>query len=147
MAMAVKSLLPDLGLGPSKAPDLADKATQERLSRSGIQAFFRIADKWHLKTDQAIPLFGKISDSAFFELKKKQDKVLSQDELTRVSLLIGIFKALNILFSQKLANEWVLRPNKNPLFHDMRPVDFMIKGGIPGLLSVRRFLDSARGGR
>jgi len=145
--MAVKAALPDLGLGPNKIPDFTEKETQEKLSRSAMQAFFQIVEKWELTTAQAIPLFGKISESGFFELKKKQDRALSQDELTRVSLVIGIFKALNILLNEKLANQWVTRPNKNPMFKEARPIDFMIKGGIPGMLSVRRFLDSARGGR
>jgi len=43
--------------------------------------------------------------------------------LTRVSLLIGIFKALNILFQKRLANQWVSRPNTNPLFQDAAPIE------------------------
>jgi uncharacterized protein (DUF2384 family) len=73
--------------------------------------------------------------------------MLTQDELTRVSLLIGIFKALNILFSQKLANQWISRPNSNPMFHDAPPLLALTRAGVPGMLSVRRLLDSRRGGR
>jgi hypothetical protein len=62
-------------------------------------------------------------------------------------LLIGIFKSLNILFSRKLANQWVSRPNSNSLFHNEPPRILMTLGGVPGMLTVRRLLDNRRGGR
>jgi uncharacterized protein (DUF2384 family) len=71
---------------------------------------------------------------------------LSQDTLTRVSALIGIFKALRLLFSEPLADEWVKLPNKGQLFEGRRPIDVMIDGGIPKLLLVRRHVDALRGG-
>ncbi|AYG64313.1 DUF2384 domain-containing protein (plasmid) [Rhizobium jaguaris] len=71
---------------------------------------------------------------------------LSQDSLTRVSALIGIFKGLRLLFSEPLADEWVKLANKGPLFEGRRPIDVMIEGGIPKLLLVRRHIDALRGG-
>jgi uncharacterized protein (DUF2384 family) len=73
--------------------------------------------------------------------------LLTQDELTRVSLLVGIFKALNILFSRKLADQWVMRPNSNPMFGNATPLAALLGRGVPGMLDVRRLLDSRRGGR
>jgi hypothetical protein len=61
--------------------------------------------------------------------------------------LIGIFKALNILFSQRLANQWTSRPNSNPMFNDAPPLELLMRGGVPGMISVRRLLDARRGGR
>jgi uncharacterized protein (DUF2384 family) len=92
-------------------------------------------------------LLGGISNGRYYGLKKSRKGVLTQDELTRVSLLIGIFKALHILFSAKLANQWVARPNSNPMFKNQPPLVFLIQGGMPGMLAVRRLLDSRRGGR
>jgi uncharacterized protein (DUF2384 family) len=92
-------------------------------------------------------LLGGISSGRYYAFKKNRKGNLGQDELTRVSLLIGIFKALNILFNEKLANQWVSRPNSNPMFHDVPPLEVLVEGGIPGMLSVRRLLDSRRGGR
>jgi hypothetical protein len=60
--------------------------------------------------------------------------------------LIGIFKGLRLLFSEKLADEWVGLPNKGPLYAGCRPLDVMIEGGIPSLLLVRRHVDALRGG-
>ncbi|MBV9217759.1 MAG: DUF2384 domain-containing protein, partial [Acidobacteria bacterium] len=68
-------------------------------------------------------------------------------ELTRISLLLGIFKALNILYSSKLANAWVTSPNTNPMFKGGTPLAYMIQGGMPALLRIRQLLDARLGGR
>jgi uncharacterized protein (DUF2384 family) len=138
---------PDLGLDLRKLPDLADAATRLRLSPAAISAFFAIVEKWGLRNEDAMALLGGASHGRYYELKKTRKGVLSQDELTRISLLIGIFKALNILFSQRLANQWTSRPNSNPMFNDAAPLDLLIRAGVPGMLGVRRLLDARRGGR
>ncbi len=139
--------IPDLGLDLRKLPDLADPATRSRLSPPAITAFFAIVEKWQLRNEDAMALLGGTSNGRYFELKKNRKGLLSQDELTRISLLIGIFKALNILFSQRLANQWTSRPNSNPMFNDAPPLQFLTRAGVPGMLGVRSLLDSRRGGR
>jgi uncharacterized protein (DUF2384 family) len=136
----------DLGLDLAKVPDLSAAPTRRRLNPAAIKAFFKIAEVWDLKNDDARALLGSVSSGKYFDLKKHHKGALTQDELTRVSLLIGIFKSLNILFSQKLANQWVSRANSNPLFNNAPPLALM-RSGIPGMMSVRRLLDSRRGGR
>jgi uncharacterized protein (DUF2384 family) len=128
-------------------PDLTDGATRKRLSPAAIEAFFRIVEKWELRNEDAMALLGGISHGRYYTLKKTRRGILTQDELTRVSLLIGIFKALNILFSPRLANQWVARPNTNPMFHEAPPLTALTQRGVPGMLGVRRLLDSRRGGR
>jgi uncharacterized protein (DUF2384 family) len=145
--MNALAAVPDLGLDLRKLPDLADTATRARLSPSAIAAFFAIVQKWELRNDDAMALLGGASNGRYFELKKSHKGLLSQDELTRISLLIGIFKALNILFSQRLANQWTSRPNSNPMFNNTPPLQLLMRAGVPGMLSVRRLLDSRRGGR
>ena len=145
--MNALAAVPDLGLDLRKLPDLADPATRARLSPAAIVAFFSIVDKWQLRNEDAMALLGGASHGRYFELKKNRKGLLSQDELTRVSLLIGIFKALNILFAPRLANQWTLRPNSNPIFNNTPPLQFLTRGGVPGMIGVRRLLDSRRGGR
>ena len=58
--------------------------------------------------------------------KQPRQRVLDQDELTSMSLLIGIFKALNILYSEKLADAWIKLPNRNPMFRGATPLEYMI---------------------
>src|SRR5208282_1089624 len=145
--MNALAVVPDLGLDLRKLPDLASAATRARLSPPAISAFFAIVDKWQLRNEDAMALLGGASHGRYFELKKNRKGLLSQDELTRISLLIGIFKALNILFGQRLANQWTSRPNSNPMFNDAPPLQFLTRGGVPGMIGVRRLLDSRRGGR
>lgn len=145
--MNALAAVPDLGLDLRKLPDLADSRTRARLSPAAIAAFFAIVEKWRLRNETAMALLGGTSNGRYFELKKNRKGLLSQDELTRISLLIGIFKALNILFNQRLANEWTSRPNSNPMFNDAPPLEFLTHGGMPAMIAVRRLLDSRRGGR
>jgi uncharacterized protein (DUF2384 family) len=134
------------GLDMRKVPDLTDPATRKRLSAAGIEAFFAIVKSWELKSEEARGLLGGISNGRYYGLKRSRKGVLTQDELTRISLLIGIFKALNILFSRKLANQWIARPNSNAMFKGAPPLAALAQG-IPQMMSVRRLLDSRRGGR
>lgn len=71
---------------------------------------------------------------------------LDQDKLTRASLIVGIYKALRLLFSQDMVHGWPKAPNTGPLFQGRSPVAFMIQGGIPAMLRARRYLDGLRGG-
>jgi uncharacterized protein (DUF2384 family) len=141
------AVVPDLGLDLRKIPDLADPATRARLSPAAIVAFFSIVDKWQLRNEDAMAMLGGISHGRYFDLKRNRKGLLSQDELTRISLLIGIFKALNILFGQRLANQWTSRPNSNPMFNGAPPLQYLSRGGVPAMIGVRRLLDSRRGGR
>ena len=145
--MNALAVVPDLGLDLRKLPDLAAATTRSRLSRPAIEAFFAIVEKWDLRNEDAMALLGGTSHGRYYELKKNRKGLLSQDELTRISLLIGIFKALNILFNQRLANQWTKRPNSNPMFNEAPPLELLVRGGVPGMISVRRLLDARRGGR
>jgi uncharacterized protein (DUF2384 family) len=145
--MALFAPVPDLGPHAGNVPDLTEAATRRRLGPAAIEAFFRIIETWGVKNDDAMALLGGVSNGRYYELKKHRRGMLTQDELTRISLLIGIFKSLNILFSQKLADEWVTRPNSHAMFGGEAPLAALIHGGVPGILNVRRLLDSRRGGR
>lgn len=135
----------DFALRPM--PNLADEGTRQRLSRSAIEGLVRLAELWRLNSGEMCGLLGSISERTWFRMKKGEwSGTLSQDEMTRTSALVGIFKGLRLLFSLPLADEWVRLPNKNPLFGGRRPVDVMIDGGIPTMLDVRRLVDALRGG-
>lgn len=138
---------PLVGFSTQSAPDLSDKAVQGRLSRAAVPAFFKLAQAWRLRDGSARQLLGGMSNGVFYHLKRGQKKVLDQDKLTRISLLLGIFKALNILYSRNLADSWTSLPNSNPMFAGKMPLDYMIKGGVPALIRVRQLLDARRGGR
>jgi hypothetical protein len=68
--------------------------------------------------------------------------VASVDVLTRISLLLGIFDALNMIFGQPLADQWVRLPNTNRIFAGQAPLHYMNRGGIPAIQTVRRLLEA-----
>ena len=99
-----------------------------------------------MRDEDARLLLGGVSNGPFYEMKKDPDKVLDADKLTRASYLIGIFKALNILYSEKLADSWIQLPNANRIFGGQTPLSFRVRGGIGAMEIVRRLLDARRGG-
>jgi uncharacterized protein (DUF2384 family) len=131
---------------PAPAADLSDKDERERLSPAALRGFFQMVERWKVRDEDARALLGGISNGPFYELKKKPERTLDSDKLLRISLLLGIFKALHILYSDELADRWLQLPNKNPLFEGKTPLDVMLRGGIPAMQTVRRLLDARRGG-
>jgi hypothetical protein len=139
------------GVAWDQPADLSSRAVQEKLSPVAIRAFFRVASHWKLRDEDARGLIGGISNGSFYQLKRSaaktsDAKTLDQDKLTRISLLVGIFKDLNILYGTKLADAWVQLPNANPVFGGQTPLAYMLKGGMPSMLRVRQLLDARRGG-
>jgi hypothetical protein len=127
---------------------LSDPGTRRRLSPAAVKGFLAIAEKWDLRDPDARQLLGGMSTGSFYALKKDPTgRTLDQDRLTRISLLIGIFKALNILYSPKLADAWMTLPNSNPIFRGLTPLAYIIQLGQPGMISVRQLLDARRGGQ
>jgi hypothetical protein len=131
---------------PAPLPDLSAKAERERLSPSAIRAFLNITERWGVRDEDARALLGGISNGRFYEMKKDPQRTLDADALTRVSYLVGIFKALNILYSEALADAWMQRPNTSRIFGGATPLAYMIRGGLPAMQTVRRLVDARRGG-
>src|ERR1700684_1166561 len=117
-------------------PDLSRLETRERLSRSAIDGFFAIMDKWQISIERAGELLGGMPRSTVYKLKSAAG-TLRQDELTRISYVVGIYKALHILLPERVAGDWVAQPNDNFLFGGQTPLDYMVRMGIPGLQQVR----------
>jgi hypothetical protein len=127
--------------------NLADKHAQKRVSPTARKAFFKIITAWKIRDEEAKQLLGGVSNGAFYQLKGGQSKTtLDQDRLVRISLLVGISKALNTLYTQKLADAWISLPNTNPMFAGESPLAYMVKGGQPAMMRVRQLLDSRRVG-
>jgi hypothetical protein len=138
---------PVVGFSWDTAVDLSTKENRTRLSPGAIKGLIRIATQWNLRDDDTRVLLGGMSTGSFYTLKDQRAKTLHVDQFTRVSLLVGIYKALNILYSQKLADAWMTLPNTNPIFGGDLPLNYLKKGGIPAFLRVRQLLDARRGGR
>jgi len=131
---------------PAPIADLGSRDARERLSPAALKAFFAMASRWKLRDEDARALLGGVSNGPFYEMKRRPDRTLDADRLTRISYLLGIFKALGVLYSERLADAWVQRPNTNPLFAGATPLDYMVRGGLPAMQAVRRLLDARRAG-
>lgn len=117
-----------------------------RLSGVALKAFRAIVEHWSLSNSEAAALLG-ISDSTWDRIKRGTwDQPLSQDQLTRASAAIGLYKGLHLLFADNMADRWPKLPNRGPIFQRKSPVDAMIEGGIPLMLETRRYVDAVRGG-
>lgn len=126
--------------------DFSAEADRARLSRVALKAYRRLVTQWGLTGQQAAALLD-VSTSTWERLKQEgRDKSLSQDQLTRISALVGIYKALHLLFVDDMADRWPRLQNRGPLFAGLTPIDSMIRGGIPQMLDVRRYVDAVRGG-
>jgi Protein of unknown function (DUF2384) len=149
--VAAALVLPNVaGYAFDTSPDLSKAATRQRLSPASVRGFLQIMDKWGIKDPDARQLLGGISSGSYYSWKKEpkrgSGRVLDQDTLIRISLLLGVFKALNILYSGPLADAWTTLPNRNPMFRGQSPLAYMIERGQPGMLLVRQLLDARRGG-
>jgi Antitoxin Xre/MbcA/ParS C-terminal toxin-binding domain len=131
---------------PAAPVDLADRRVRERLSPSALKAFFNIMRRWEIRDEDARVLLGGVTNGPYYEMKRDPDRLLDTDRLTRVSLLIGIFKGLHVLHSEPLADRWVQLPNTNRIFGGSSPLEYMIRGGLPAIETVRRLVDARRAG-
>jgi uncharacterized protein (DUF2384 family) len=133
-------------LTPIEVQTFSKGEDRSRMSGVALKAFRAIVEHWELSNAEAAALLG-VSDSTWDRIKRGAwDQPLSQDQLTRVSAAIGVYKGLHLLFVDAMADRWPKLPNRGPIFQRRSPVDAMIEGGIPLMLETRRYVDAIRGG-
>jgi hypothetical protein len=122
-------------------------ATDADMARAGLRAFFRIAELWGLSVEEQLTLLGGPGRSTYFKWKKDGADALPHDVLERISYLLGIWKALQILLPDEAAADgWVRQPNDATPFGGRSALDRMLSGNVADLYEVRRYLDAQRGG-
>jgi hypothetical protein len=121
-------------------------ARENTLAGPGLRAFFNLAERWKLRVAEQRKLLGDPPESTFYKWKRERDGVLSRDTLERISYLLGIFKALAILFPQAdRADAWLRKPNGAPTFGGKSALERMLSGNVADLFVVRQYLDAQRG--
>ncbi|HEY4357533.1 MAG TPA: MbcA/ParS/Xre antitoxin family protein [Acidobacteriaceae bacterium] len=146
--MTAAAILPRIaGYDFESGADLGNANERAELSSAAIRGFLNIARKWKLTEEQSRALLGGLASSTFHAWKTHPRRTLDQDTLTRISLVIGIYKALNIYFGKPWADRWITLENRGTLFAGRTPIAYMMQRGQPGMLEVRRMLDAWRGGR
>ena len=124
----------------------APKHDRKGLAGPALRTFFRIAEEWDLSVDEQMKLLGLTTRTTLYNWRKDQEVPLSKDTLERISYILGIFKALQILLpDEKAADAWVKQPNTAPLFAGKSALDRMLSGQVADLYVVRQYLDAQRG--
>jgi uncharacterized protein (DUF2384 family) len=115
-----------------------------RTDNPSYSPFFALAKEWGLGTDEQITLLGRPSRSTYFNWKKGLGGG-SPDTEERISHLLAIYKALNILFPDpERAAAWLRRPNR--FFEGRTALSVMLNGQLADLVLVRNYVDAQRGG-
>ena len=135
-------------LAPARSAPSPQPVPVPALAAAGLRAFAGIAAQWGLSVDEQLRLLGDPPRSTYFAWRKHPERAtLSRDTLERLSYLLGIYKALQILLPEpEVADAWVRRPNTAPPFGGRPALDRMLAGNVADLAAVRRYLDSVRGG-
>lgn len=108
-----------------------------------MQGFFGIMSKWGVDNNVARTILGSPAERTYFEWKRGNVTRVSHDTLRRIGYVAGIWKALQIVYSNpEQADSWVKRPNK--AFGDQPPLTRMAAGDVTDLAAVREYIDAAR---
>ncbi len=122
--------------------DLHARSSRERLARMVVS----LLDHWQLAPNDQAVLLGLSTQSRSTIARYRRGAPLadSADLLARAGHLLGIHKALRILFphDRDLAYRWVSTPNRR---FGTSPLEVMKRHGYEGILAVRRYLDFERG--
>src|SRR3954454_25001451 len=98
-------------------PTLDSVVDRARLTAPGLRTFFNVAEEWGLTADQQRTLLGGISKSSLHNWKGGNASALSRDQLERVSLVLGIYKAMALLFADGDGGKrWLKAGNTEPVF-------------------------------
>ena len=126
-------------------PKASPNVTRNQIEK-GLKAFFEIVKLWKLSNEQAMVLLGQPTRSTYYIWKKGEFKgSVNFDLASRLSYILGIFKALELLYTRpELADRWVSQPNLT--FGGQSALDRLMGGQITDLAQVRDYLDSVRGG-
>lgn len=123
--------------------------TTEHETRKGfvaLKAFFGIVDAWGCTQQQQMALLGGIGRTTLHQYRRLPQTRLSRDVMERISLVMGIYKALQILYpTAELANERIRRNTPDAPFGGLSALEFMTQGSILYLWETRRYFDAQRG--
>ena len=121
---------------------LADTVPSARQALA-LEGFFKIMSLWNVENEEARIILGSPAVRTFFAWKKTPPAKLPEDTLRRIGYVAGIWKALQIVYSDpKLADTWISRPND--FFGGQTPLRRLTAGDVTDLAAVRAYVDAAR---
>jgi hypothetical protein len=126
-------------------------AERRRLSAPGLRGFLAIADLWGLDETERRLVLGLPPRSTFQKwtrtAREHGELTLDVDVLLRISAVLGIHQALGVLHdAERDGVAWLRRPHAATVFGGRPPLELLTGGTQDALLTLRRYLDAARGG-
>jgi Protein of unknown function (DUF2384) len=126
------------------APRPLDSFAPAEVDSVALKAFFNLAAEWELRREEQVLLLGDPSERTFYRWRAGKVAGLPKDTLERISVMLGIYKAINILLPvRERAAAWMKKPNN--AFGGASALDVMLQGRVDDLYHVRRYLDAWRG--
>lgn len=123
----------------TKTKSLLNKSP-EKTAKIALSVFFNITQAWGVKSYEQRILLGSPTSTTFFKWRKGEATRIDLDTLERISYIIGIYKALGIIFpTREQADVWIKKANID--FDGQTALSFMLKGSMTNLGDIRRYLD------
>ena len=137
---------------PSPDADRFLRDDCRRLGGPGLRVFAAIADLWDLTQAQRRLVMGSPARSTYLEWLEAahahSDVTLPVDVLMRISALLGIHQALQVLHQEERDGvAWLHGPHDGTPFGGRTPLDLVVDGTLEGPLAVREVVDGLASGQ
>jgi hypothetical protein len=127
--------------------DLHSPQERARASPIALRSFLSLMSEWEVADAEARVLMGRLTSEAFAALRAAPDtQTLDAAQLKRIASLLSIHRELNLLYGTSVASEWVRLPNSHPMFCRVKPLTYMVIGGVQAMSNVLRLLAKRRKG-
>jgi len=123
-------------------------SAEKRKSQSGaaMKAFVRMMKEWGMSVDQSRAILGSVPKPTYHKWASGNVSTLSRDQLERISITLGIYKALTLIFNDGSGRlRWFKNKNHDYAFRGKSPVERMVDGSMKDLYDVREYLNGMRG--
>ncbi len=138
------TMLQPVDLHRTTAPEASPTAIGHEEAAAMLRAALRLFERWALTDAEARRLLGQPSERTFARWKRHEIARVPHDTKQRLSYLMGIHKALRLLFKDAARGyAWTRRPNA--AFGGQSALDRMLAGDVTDLAAVRCYLDAERG--
>lgn len=114
--------------------------------RVALKGFFRITEEWGCNADERSKLLGGPSRTTLYNYAKLNPTKLSNDTMERISYILGIYKALQVLYpTHERANRRIRLKTSDIPFCGKSAMEFMTQGSMMNLMMTRQYFDAKRG--
>lgn len=128
-----------------QSDDLCVRTMPPKDLSGALRTVLNILDTWDVAVVDRVAMLGCSRSTYNQWLRTRELGDTSRDTVERLSYILGIWKALAILFPQpEMATDWIRRPNSSTTFGNETPLRVMSRGQVADLYRVRHFLDGWR---